>query len=64
MWSTEKYFDFMSKLFDAVRNKFGFNEYLLYDMYYRLTFIEAARFGKSIEDYRMFWMEDSTFAEN
>lgn len=54
----------MSKLFDAVRNKFGFNEYLLYDMYYRLTFIEAARFGKSIEDYRMFWMEDSTFAEN
>lgn len=44
----------MPKLFDAVRNKFGFNEHLLHDMHHRLTPIEAARFGKSIEDYRMF----------
>ena len=58
LWSTEKYLDFMPKLFDAVRNKFGFNEHLLHDMHHRLTPIEAARFGKSIEDYRMFWMED------
>ncbi|WP_303244591.1 enolase C-terminal domain-like protein, partial [Salmonella enterica] len=61
---TEKYLDFMPKLFDAVRNKFGFNEHLLHDMHHRLTPIEAARFGKSIEDYRMFWMEDPTPAEN
>lgn len=54
LWSTEKYLDFMPKLFDAVRNKFGFNEHLLHDMHHRLTPIEAARFGKSIEDYRMF----------
>ena len=60
----EKYLDFMPKLFDAVRNKFGFNEHLLHDMHHRLTPIEAARFGKSIEDYRMFWMEDPTPAEN
>ncbi len=53
LWSTEKYLDFMPKLFDAVRNKFGFNEHLLHDMHHRLTPIEAARFGKSIEDYRM-----------
>lgn len=33
-------------------------------MHHRLTPIEAARFGKSIEDYRMFWMEDPTPAEN
>ncbi|RAN03179.1 hypothetical protein SE13_22690, partial [Salmonella enterica subsp. enterica serovar Thompson] len=26
--------------------------------------IEAASFGKSIEDYRLFWMEDPTPAEN
>jgi mannonate dehydratase len=64
LWSTEKYLDFMPKLFDAVRNKFGFNEHLLHDMHHRLTPIEAARFGKSIEDYRMFWMEDPTPAEN
>ncbi|MGU0161182.1 enolase C-terminal domain-like protein [Escherichia coli] len=51
-------------MFDAVRNKFGFNEHLLHDMHHRLTPIEAARFGKSIEDYRMFWMEDPTPAEN
>ncbi len=33
-------------------------------MHHRLTPIEAARFGKCIEDYRLFWMEDPTPAEN
>ena len=33
-------------------------------MHHRLTPIEAARFGKSIEEFRMFWMEDPTPAEN
>lgn len=64
LWSTEKYLDFTPKLFDAVRSKFGFNEHLLHDMHHRLTPIEAARFGKSIEEFRMFWMEDPTPAEN
>ena len=64
LWSTEKYLDFTPKLFDAVRSKFGFNEHLLHDMHHRLTPIEAARFGKSIEAFRMFWMEDPTPAEN
>ena len=63
LWSTEKYLDFTPKLFDAVRSKFGFNEHLLHDMHHRLTPIEAARFGKSIEQYRLFWMEDPTPAE-
>lgn len=64
LWSTEKYLDFTPKLFDAVRSQFGFSEHLLHDMHHRLTPIEAARFGKSIEDYRLFWMEDPTPAEN
>lgn len=64
LWSTEKYLDFTPKLFEAVRDKFGFNEHLLHDMHHRLTPIEAARFGKSIEQYRLFWMEDPTPAEN
>lgn len=64
LWLMEKYFDFMLKLFDVVCNKFGFNEYLLYDMYYCLMFIEVVCFGKSIEDYCMFWMEDLMFVEN
>lgn len=64
LWSNEKYLDFAPKIFDAIRNKFGFNEHLLHDVHHRLSPIEAARLGKSIEDYRLFWMEDPTPAEN
>ncbi len=64
VWSTEKYLDFVPKLFDAVRTKFGFETHLLHDVHHRLSPIEAARLGKSIEDYRLFWMEDPTPAEN
>ena len=64
VWSTEKYLDFVPQLFDAVRNKFGFDTHMLHDVHHRLTPIEAARLGKSIEDYRLFWMEDPTPAEN
>jgi mannonate dehydratase len=63
-WSTEKYLDFAPKLFDAVRARFGFDLHLLHDVHHRLTPIEAARLGKSIEDYRLFWIEDPTPAEN
>lgn len=64
VWSSEKYLDFVPKLFEAVRAKFGFDTHLLHDVHHRLTPIEAARLGKSIEDYRLFWMEDPTPAEN
>ncbi|MBD1567093.1 D-mannonate dehydratase ManD [Vibrio sp. S12_S33] len=63
-WSTEKYLDFAPKMFDAIRNSFGFDEHILHDVHHRLTPIEAGRLGKSIEDYRLFWMEDPTPAEN
>ena len=33
-------------------------------MHHRLTPIEAGRLGKSLEPYRLFWMEDPTPAEN
>lgn len=64
LWSTEKYLDFVPKLFDAVRAKFGFDVHLLHDVHHRLTPIEAARLGKSVEPYRLFWIEDPTPAEN
>lgn len=64
VWSTEKYLDFVPTLFEAVRAKFGFDQHMLHDVHHRLTPIEAARLGKSIEDYRLFWMEDPTPAEN
>ena len=50
LWSTEKYLDFMPKLFDAVRNKFGFNEHLLHDMHHRLTPIAVGEVFNSIWD--------------
>jgi mannonate dehydratase len=64
VWSTEKYIDFVPKLFEAIRDKHGFDFHLLHDVHHRLTPIEAARVGKSLEPYRLFWMEDPTPAEN
>jgi mannonate dehydratase len=64
IWSTEKYLDFAPKLFEAVRAKYGFGFHLLHDVHHRLTPIEAARLGKSLEPYRLFWLEDPTPAEN
>ena len=37
--------------------------HLLHDVHHRLTPIEAARLGKSLEPYRLFWMEDPVPAE-
>lgn len=64
LWATEPYLDYVPKLFEAVREKFGWDLHLLHDVHHRLTPIEAARLGKSLEPYRLFWMEDPTPAEN
>jgi len=64
VWATEPYLDFAPKLFEAIRVKFGMDFHLLHDVHHRLTPIEAARLGKSLEPYRMYWIEDPTPAEN
>jgi len=64
LWSTPKYLDHIPKLFDAIRTRFGFDPHILHDVHHRLTPIEAGRLGKSLEPYRLFWMEDPTPAEN
>ncbi len=64
VWSTEKYLDHVPKLFEALRDKYGFGPHLLHDVHHRLTPIEAARLGKSLEPYRLFWLEDAVPAEN
>ncbi|MFD1625625.1 D-mannonate dehydratase ManD [Azospirillum griseum] len=64
VWSTEAYLDFVPSLFEALRVKYGMGPHLLHDVHHRLTPIEAARLGKSLEPYRLFWMEDPTPAEN
>jgi len=64
VWSTPKYLNHTPKLFDHLRERLGFGFELLHDVHHRLTPIEAARLGKALEPYRLFWLEDPTPAEN
>lgn len=64
VWSSEKYLNFAPKLFQAVRDQFGDDLHLLHDVHHRLTPIEAARLGKELEPYHLFWLEDTVAAEN
>jgi mannonate dehydratase len=64
LWSTAAYLDHAPKLFDRLREVHGPGIELLHDVHHRLTPIEAARLGKALEPYRLFWMEDATPAEN
>jgi mannonate dehydratase len=64
VWSTERYLDFVPPLFDRLRREVGFEVHLLHDVHHRLTPIEAARLGKSLEPSRLFWLEDPVPAEN
>ncbi len=57
-WSTAKYLHFIPGLFEAVRERFGYDFHLLHDVHHRLTPIEAARLGKALEPYSLFWLED------
>jgi mannonate dehydratase len=63
LWSTEKYLLHVPKLFEALRLKFGDDLHLLHDVHHRLTPIEAARLGQSLEPYHLFWLEDAVAAE-
>jgi mannonate dehydratase len=57
-WSTAKYLNFVPGVFEAVRDRFGSDVQLLHDVHHRLTPIEAARLGKALEPYGLFWLED------
>ena len=62
-WSSEAYLLHVPKLFEHLRTNFGEHLHLLHDCHHRLTPIEAARVGKALEPYHLFWMEDPTPAE-
>jgi mannonate dehydratase len=64
IWSTERYLRTAPDLFAAARERLGWDLHLLHDVHHRLTPIEAARLGKDLEPYRLFWMEDAVPAEN
>jgi mannonate dehydratase len=63
-WSSERYLDSVAPLFARLRDNFGVDLHLLHDVHHRLAPIEAARLGRSLEPYGLFWMEDPTPAEN
>jgi mannonate dehydratase len=62
-FSTGRYLDVVPKLFEAARRDLGPDVYLLHDVHHRLSPIEAARLGKELEPYHLFWMEDPVPAE-
>ena len=64
LWSTEKYMRVVPDLFAAAREALGWDVHLLHDVHHRLTPIEAARLGKDLEPYRLFWLEDAVVADN
>lgn len=63
-WDSGKYLRHTPQLFARVREAVGPDIHLLHDVHHRLTPIEAARLGKDLEPFRLFWMEDPTPAEN
>lgn len=62
-WSSERYLRFAPRLMEAVRLSVGEDLHLLHDVHHRLTPIQAARLGKALEPYDLFWMEDPVPAE-
>ena len=63
-WSTSRYLNHAPKLFAAAREELGWDVELLHDVHHRLTPIQAARLGKALEPYNLFWMEDAVPADN
>ncbi|EIE98956.1 D-mannonate dehydratase ManD [Saccharomonospora glauca] len=63
VWSTEKYLSFIPTLFARAREEFGPELRLLHDVHHRLTPIEAARLGRSLEPYGLYWLEDPVPAD-
>lgn len=63
VWSSELYLNSVTDLFKRLREEFGPAPHLLHDVHHRLTPIQAARLGKSLEPYHLFWMEDAVPAE-
>ncbi|TCS42676.1 D-mannonate dehydratase ManD [Reinekea marinisedimentorum] len=64
IWDTEKYMRYMPKALDRLRDKFGFDLKILHDVHHRLLPREAAEFAKEVEQYKLFWLEDPTPAED
>ncbi len=58
VWDTDKYLSHVPDLFRRLRDEYGDDVDFLHDAHHRLTPIEAARLGKDLEPYNLFWLED------
>jgi len=63
-WDSAAYLRHIPGVFAKVRAEFGPDLTLLHDAHHRLTPNEAARLGRSLEPFNLFWLEDCTPAEN
>ncbi|MDQ6714707.1 MAG: D-galactonate dehydratase family protein [Actinomycetota bacterium] len=63
-WDSRSYLRHIPSVFEAVRGEFGPELPLLHDGHHRMTPIQAAKLGKALEPYDLFWLEDCTPAEN
>jgi mannonate dehydratase len=63
-WDTRAYLRHVPRVFEAVREEFGPGLPLLHDGHHRMTPIQAAKLGKSLEPYDLFWLEDVTPGED
>jgi len=63
-WDTRKALNYVPKLFEKLRETYGFDHHLLHDGHHRYSPLEAANLGKALEPYSLFWLEDCTPAEN
>jgi len=64
IWDTDKYLRYMPTVFEKIRERFGDDLKILHDVHHRLLPREAAAFGKEIEKFNLYWMEDPTPAED
>ncbi len=63
VWDTARYLNVVPTLFGQVRAQFGDDLHLLHDSHHRLTPNEAARLGKELEPFHLFWLEDTITGE-
>ena len=63
-WDTRKALNYVPKMFEKLRDTYGFDYHLLHDGHHRYTPQEAANLGKMLEPFQLFWLEDCTPAEN
>ncbi|MEM1165344.1 MAG: D-mannonate dehydratase ManD [Planctomycetota bacterium] len=62
-WNTLKYRNFIPELMGKVRELVGPDIEILHDAHHRLTPQEAAAVGKTLEPFKLFWLEDPTPGE-